>query len=195
MTASLSNDDLDKLALESDARAGERVLAQLYEFLGRFVSYPSEHAQVAHALWCVHAHLMDKWESTPRLAFLSDEPASGIKPKTIRTGPHSTLRGYRRADFEDQWRRLLPPSPDRSATSKTDETSGPVADVLDVLDLPKKGGETVSQFRCAYCHKSGAVIQRAYGVALHRDCMVAWKAAHDDLEIPSFLDRRAGLLA
>jgi hypothetical protein len=33
----------------------------------------------------------------------------GIKPKTIRTGPHSTLRGYRRADFEDQWRRLLPP--------------------------------------------------------------------------------------
>jgi hypothetical protein len=454
MTASLSNDDLDKLALESDARAGERVLAQLYEFLGRFVSYPSEHAQVAHALWCVHAHLMDKWESTPRLAFLSAEPASGktraleisellvpnpvtavnvspaylfrkvggeesvtllcdeidtvfgpkareneeirgllnaghrkgavagrcvirgknieteeieayaavalgglgwlpdtilsrsviirmrrrhagerieqfrrrihapegwrirdtiaswaksiavewpelpdeiqdrdagvwepliavadavggswaararraavalvaeskdketslgirllgdlkiifedaeeltskiiltcltelpespwgdirgkplderglsnrlrpygIKPKTIRTGPHSTLRGYRRADFEDQWRRLLPPSPDRSATSKTDETSGPVADVLDVLDLPKKGGETVSQFRCAYCHKSGAVIQRAYGVALHRDCMVAWKAAHDDLEIPPFLDRRAGLLA
>src|SRR5690349_3706547 len=77
MTASLSNDDLDKLALESDARAGEGVLAQLYEFLGRFVSYPSEHAQVAHALWCVHAHLMDKWESTPRLAFLSAEPASG----------------------------------------------------------------------------------------------------------------------
>ena len=38
MTASLSNDDLDKLALESDARAGERVLAQLYEFLSRFVS-------------------------------------------------------------------------------------------------------------------------------------------------------------
>jgi len=77
MTASLSNDDLDKLALESDARAGERVLARLYEFLGRFVSYPSEHARAAHALWCVHAHLMDKWESTPRLAFLSAEPASG----------------------------------------------------------------------------------------------------------------------
>src|SRR5262245_44713912 len=28
-------------------------------------------------LWCVHAHLMDKWESTPRLAALSPEPASG----------------------------------------------------------------------------------------------------------------------
>ena len=53
------------------------VLNQVYAFLGRFVSYPSEHARVAHALWCVHAHLMDRWESTPRLAFLSAEPASG----------------------------------------------------------------------------------------------------------------------
>jgi len=35
------------------------------------------HAQIAHALWIVHAHLMDKWDSTPRLAFLSPEPGSG----------------------------------------------------------------------------------------------------------------------
>ena len=52
-------------------------MARLSAFLARFVSYPSEHAHVAHALWCVHTHLMDKWESTPRLAFLSAEPASG----------------------------------------------------------------------------------------------------------------------
>src|SRR3954451_3832233 len=53
------------------------VLDQVYAFLGRFVSYPSEHARVAHALWCVHTHLMDRWESTPRIAFLSAEPGSG----------------------------------------------------------------------------------------------------------------------
>jgi 5S rRNA maturation endonuclease (ribonuclease M5) len=46
-------------------------------FLSRFVSYPSEHARVAHTLWIAHAHLMDAWESTPRIAFLSPEPASG----------------------------------------------------------------------------------------------------------------------
>jgi hypothetical protein len=74
---SLSNNDLDKLALKTDARYGELVLNQVYNFLGRFICYPSEHAHVAHALWCVHAHMMDKWESTPRLAFLSPEPASG----------------------------------------------------------------------------------------------------------------------
>jgi len=76
MTAA-SNDELDALAIESDARQGERVLNEAHAFLGRFVSYPSEHAQVAHALWCLHTHLMDQWESTPRLAFLSAEPASG----------------------------------------------------------------------------------------------------------------------
>jgi Protein of unknown function (DUF3631) len=73
----LSNAELDCLAIESDTRTGERVMARLSNFLRRFVSYPSEHAHVAHALWCVHAHLMEKWESTPRLAFLSAEPASG----------------------------------------------------------------------------------------------------------------------
>lgn len=53
------------------------VLDAVYVFLGRFVAYPSEHARVAHCLWVAHAHLMDKWESTPRLAFLSPEPGSG----------------------------------------------------------------------------------------------------------------------
>jgi hypothetical protein len=46
-------------------------------FLSRFVIYPSEHELIAHTAWIVHAHLMDEWDSTPRLAFLSSEPASG----------------------------------------------------------------------------------------------------------------------
>ena len=46
-------------------------------FLGRFVAYPNEHADVAHTLWIAHAHPMDAWESTPRIAFLSPEPGCG----------------------------------------------------------------------------------------------------------------------
>jgi len=71
------NDDFDRIAIESDAKEGEGMLAAVYKFLGRFVAYPSEHAHVAHALWVIHTHLMDKWDSTPRIAFLSAEPASG----------------------------------------------------------------------------------------------------------------------
>lgn len=71
------NFGLDAQVLAFDEKQGERVLQAVYEFLGRFVSYPSEHARVAHALWIVHTHMMALWDSTPRLAFLSAEPASG----------------------------------------------------------------------------------------------------------------------
>ena len=56
---------------------GHRLLADVEKFLGRFVAYPSEAARVAHTLWVAHAHHMDAWESTPRIAFLSPEPGSG----------------------------------------------------------------------------------------------------------------------
>lgn len=57
--------------------AGAALLDEIYAYLGRFVVYPSPHARVAHTLWCAHAHAMDAWESTPRIAFLSPEPWSG----------------------------------------------------------------------------------------------------------------------
>lgn len=56
---------------------GAELIDDVHRFLGRFVAYPSEHAQIAHALWVAHTHLMDAWDSTPRIAFLSPEPGSG----------------------------------------------------------------------------------------------------------------------
>jgi hypothetical protein len=55
----------------------DELLGDVHAFLGRFVVYPSPEAQTAHTLWIAHTHLMDVWESTPRIAFLSPEPASG----------------------------------------------------------------------------------------------------------------------
>ena len=52
-------------------------LDDVHTFLRRFVAYPSVDAHVAHTLWIAHTHLMEAWESTPRIAFLSPEPASG----------------------------------------------------------------------------------------------------------------------
>jgi hypothetical protein len=40
-------------------------------YLRRFVAYPSQHALVAHALWIAHTHLLDEFDTTPRLAFMS----------------------------------------------------------------------------------------------------------------------------
>lgn len=59
------------------AADGAELLADVHALLGRFVSYPSDHARVAHTLWIAHTHAMDSWDSTPRIAFLSPEPGSG----------------------------------------------------------------------------------------------------------------------
>lgn len=58
---------------------GERLceLAPLVDFLHRFIAYPDEHSVYAHALWIAHAHVVDSFDNTPRLAFLSPEPGSG----------------------------------------------------------------------------------------------------------------------
>ena len=56
---------------------GAQLMDDIETFLSRFVVYPSEAARIAHTLWIAHAWLMDCWESTPRIAFLSPEPGSG----------------------------------------------------------------------------------------------------------------------
>src|SRR5262245_14522799 len=72
---------------KADAKQGKKTtveagpLAQILDddhtFLGRFVIYPSKDAHDLHVLCIAQAHVMEAWESTPRIAFLSPEPASG----------------------------------------------------------------------------------------------------------------------
>jgi len=83
----MTNAELDDKVIEIDARQGEIVLRRVHDFLGRFIIYPSPHAHAAHALWVLHSHLMHIWDSTPRLAFLSPEPASGKSRALEATEP------------------------------------------------------------------------------------------------------------
>ncbi|MFC9685740.1 DUF3631 domain-containing protein [Streptomyces sp. NPDC056948] len=56
---------------------GAALLNEVEAFHRRFNVFPTEAAYVAVVLWDAHAHLLDCFESTPRLAFLSPEPGSG----------------------------------------------------------------------------------------------------------------------
>ncbi|MFJ6788840.1 DUF3631 domain-containing protein [Streptomyces angustmyceticus] len=56
---------------------GAALLDEVEAFHRRFNVFPHEAAYVAVALWDAHAHLLDCFDSTPRLAFLSPEPGSG----------------------------------------------------------------------------------------------------------------------
>ena len=64
-------------ATGAEIHGGSDLLYEVEAFLLRFVAYPSEAARIAHVLWIAHAHRMDAWDSTPRIAFLSPEPESG----------------------------------------------------------------------------------------------------------------------
>lgn len=56
---------------------GAALLDDVERFHRRFNVFPMEAAYVAVALWDAHAHLLEAFDSTPRLAFLSPEPGSG----------------------------------------------------------------------------------------------------------------------
>ncbi len=56
---------------------GAAVLDDVEALLRRFVVFPSEEDAVAVTLWTAHTHAIEVFDNTPRLAFLSPEPASG----------------------------------------------------------------------------------------------------------------------
>jgi hypothetical protein len=57
--------------------SGGEVLGEIEDFLRRYLVLPDDHAFVAVALWAAHTHMLKRFDSTPRLAFLSPEPGSG----------------------------------------------------------------------------------------------------------------------
>jgi len=71
--------DPDRYADGADTPEGEgaELLDQVAALLGRYVAFPSPAARDAVALWAAHAHAVDAFESTPRLALLSPEKGSG----------------------------------------------------------------------------------------------------------------------
>jgi hypothetical protein len=61
----------------SDTINGAALLNEVEAFHRRFNVFPTEAAYVAVTLWDAHAHLIDAFDGTARLAFLSPEPGSG----------------------------------------------------------------------------------------------------------------------
>ena len=56
---------------------GDVLLDDVRAFIERFIAFPDEHCLTATTLWSVHAHMVEHFYTTPRLALLSPEPASG----------------------------------------------------------------------------------------------------------------------
>ncbi|MFD5463324.1 DUF3631 domain-containing protein [Kitasatospora sp. NPDC127059] len=61
---------------------GAALLNEVEAHHNRFTVFPGEAARIAVVLWAAHTHMLDCFETTPRLAFLSQEPSSG-KTRTL----------------------------------------------------------------------------------------------------------------
>jgi hypothetical protein len=57
--------------------SGAALLQNAHDFIARFCALPSEHALVAVTLWAALTHMVKHFHTSPRLAALSPEPASG----------------------------------------------------------------------------------------------------------------------
>ncbi len=62
--------------------SGAALLSDIRAFVLRFVSFPTAWSADAVALWAAHAHMVEHFHTTPRLAILSPEPESG-KTRTL----------------------------------------------------------------------------------------------------------------
>lgn len=65
--------DIDPFA-EAD---GAALLDEVDQMLSTFIAFPSEETRWAVVLWILHTHVVDAFETSPRLAFLSPEKGSG----------------------------------------------------------------------------------------------------------------------
>jgi len=56
---------------------GDELVNDTRSFIERFCVFPDDHCLTAVTLWAVHAHMVEHFHTTPRLALLSPDPASG----------------------------------------------------------------------------------------------------------------------
>ncbi len=203
----MTNEELDAHTLRHDEQAGQRMLREVYDFLGRFVAYPSEHARVAHALWIVHAHMMDRWDITPRIAFLSAEPQSGksraldvtklLVPRPMQTVNMSPAALFRCVQSEGGAPTLL--------FDEIDTVFGPKAkENEDIRGLLNAGYERGAKtYRCvlrgngppelegieAYCAVALAGIGWLPDTILSRSVIVRMRRRHQGEQVESFRRR------
>jgi hypothetical protein len=159
--------DAEIVRKEEAAADGAAILNDVCAFIGRFVAYPSEHAQFAHFLWIAHTHLKDSWESTPRIAFLSPEPGSGktralevsalLVPNAVETVNMSSAYLFRRIGMEDALPTVL-------------------MDEIDAFFTPKSAAAEEIRGLLNAGHRRGAVVGR---------CVTVGKAI-ETVESPAF---------
>jgi Protein of unknown function (DUF3631) len=128
-----------------------------------------------------------------------------IKSRQIRIG-ETTMKGYRREDFADAWRRYVHPVAARSETSEQNQRQN-VSDAFERAKQAKHIGENVSDVSDGFSERGCKNINKNNGVSDVSDVSLfpgdgegpdpddyTFNLEDNDLDIPGFLDRRGSIL-
>lgn len=134
---------------------GSAVLDEVEAFHRRFNVFPLEAAYVAVTLWDAHAHLLECFDSTPRLAFLSPEPGSG-KSRALEITETLTPRS------------MLSVNPSaaalfRSVGGDVDNRPTVLFDEVDAVFGPRAGGNEELRSWLNAGHRRSGTIPRCVG--------------------------------
>lgn len=133
---------------------GTQLLDEVEAFHRRFNVFPLEAAYVAVALWDAHAHLIDVFDSTPRIAFLSPEPGSG-KSRALEV--METLVPNRMMAADATANAMF------RAVSATETRPTILFDEVDAVFGPKAGGDEQLRAFINAGHRRGAGTWRCVG--------------------------------
>jgi hypothetical protein len=176
---------------EMSPSIGADILDAIDAFLARFISYPNEHARHAHVLWIGHTWIMDVWDATPRLAFVSPEAGSG-KTRGLTATYHLVPR-------PDLVGCLTPAALYRSIQDCLEQNGGRPTVLFDELDTvfgPDASGRGTAEIRrlVDIGHDQHATVARRIGQENQRFspyCAMALAGKMAAADIPSTIRTRS----
>lgn len=133
---------------------GADLLNEVEQFHRRFNVFPLQAAYVAVTLWDAHAHLIDCFDTTPRIAFLSPEPGSG-KSRALEVIETMVPNRMMAADASA--------SAMFRAVSATETRPTILFDEVDAVFGPKAGGDEQLRAFINAGHRRGAGMWRCVG--------------------------------
>ena len=140
--------------MTAEPENGAALLNEVEAFHRRFNVFPLEAAYVAVALWDAHAHLIDCFDATPRIAFLSPEPGSG-KSRALEV--METLVPNRMMAADASATAMF------RAVSATETRPTILFDEVDAVFGPKAGGDEQLRAFINAGHRRGAGMWRCVG--------------------------------
>lgn len=191
-------------------REKEGVLDQVRAFLSRFVAYPTEWAADAHTLWCAHAHVVDVFENTPRIAFLSPEPGSGksramelteaLVPRPVLSVNASTAYIFRKISDEAGLPTLLLDEADAIFTGGKNDASEELRGLLNsgyrrgavAGRAAIRGKEIVTEEWPSFCAVALAGLNQLPETLMTRSVVVRMKRRRSDQKVEPYRRRVNG---